>query len=225
MILSERSYSGKVFRPRPEIHCDPSGNLCIIATPWGHRSSARKVIQHIVDFFMSARSDEEVTSPFQVLENLTPTANNLRVAVMLANDSIFREENRAEYLTGIELFVAAKNQNELTWLQIGGPHVYLDRPGYELKAIGVDTDWSASYSNQHLLAPLPSQLLGLAATSNFAVHSIHVESDDRLVVVQRSVIPASLLAAQRSQRNLNHMSQILARQSTDLPFWLGLVEL
>lgn len=224
MKLIERSFSGKVFRPRPEILCEADGNLCIIATPWGPRSTARKVIQSVVDFFHSAKSDEEVTSPFQPLSGLSPMANNLRVAVMLANDTIYREENRNEYLSGVELFVAAKRDGELVWAHIGGPHILLDRAGLDLQVLSASPDYALLHTDQNqLLAPLPSQLLGLGTTTNFAIQSVRVQKDDRLVLVHRSFVPPKLQTLTRPQRQLGPMSQIMAKQSADLPFWLGIL--
>ena len=224
MKLLERSYSGKVFRPRPEILCEAEGNLCLIATPWGPRSAARKVIQTIVDFFHSARANEEATSPFQPLSGLSPMANNLRVAIMLANDTVFREENRNEFLSGVELFAAAKRGHELAWAHIGGPHLLLDRPGLDLQVLSTTPDYALLHTDQkELLAPLPGALLGLGATSNFAVQSIRVQNEDRLILLHRSFIPPIMQTLPRPQRQLGPFSQIMAKQSADLPFWLGIL--
>lgn len=226
MILQERSYSGRVFRPRPEIHCEQSGSLCVVATPWGSRAAARKVVHTIVDFFHSARSDEEVTSPFQTMTCLSPMANNLRVSIMLANDVVFREDNRSEYQVGIELFVAARSQSECVWAQVGGPHVLLDRQGYDLNTIGAYADLSLAHSTgEGMLSPLPGNFLGIASTTSFAVQSLRVTGEDRLVLVHRSIVPPSLLALAPNERNLPSMSACLARQSADMPFWLGLLDL
>lgn len=226
MELQERSYAGKIFRPRPEVHCDPQGNLCVIATPWGNRSVAKKVIQSILDFFMSARADEEVTSPFATITSLSPMANNLRISIMLANDTIRREENRAEYHGGVELFVGAKHEREFCFAQIGGPHLLLNRSGFDLQVIAGAPD-CATYNSRksELLAPLPSALLGISETSNFAVQTARLEENDQLVLLHRSLLPPRLLVLKEHQRNLKNMSSILANHSPDLPFWLGILSL
>src|SRR5580700_8765484 len=102
MNLKERSYSGTMFRPAPEIYIEEDGSIGIIATPWGSRQAAKKIIDVLKDYILSARQDMEATSPFQLLTCLTPLANNLRVGVMLANDLLYREDNKAEYTTGVE---------------------------------------------------------------------------------------------------------------------------
>lgn len=226
MNLVERSFSGKVFRPRPEIHCEPSGNLCIVATPWGARSAARKVIQAIVDFFHSSRTDEEVTSPFQTMTCLSPMANNLRVAIMLANDLVFREDNRSEYVVGVELFVAARGGADFVWTQVGGPHVMLDRAGFDLALMSSVPDLGLGHSSTAgVMAPLPSAFLGLAATTNFAVQTFPLQPNDRIALLHRTLMPPKFLALKSDDRNLPTMSRLLARHSADMPFWLGLLSL
>ncbi len=224
MNIQERSFSGRVFRPRPEIHCEANGNLCVIATPWGARSAAKKAVQTIVDFFHSAHSDKEVTSPFQTMTCLSPMANNLRVSVMLANDLIYREDNRAEYQVGVELFVAARSESDCIWVQVGGPHVLLDRKGFDLNHIGACADLSLAHSNNEgLLAPLPGNFLGIASTTNFAVQSLRLNVEDQIVLVHRTVVPPKMLAMSPKERSLQSYSNCLARQSADMPFWLGIL--
>lgn len=226
MKIVERSYSGRIFRPRPEIHCDLNGGLCIVATPWGPRQAAKKVINSIVDYFHSTSEDEEVTSPFQKMTCLSAVANNLRVSIMLANDLIYREENRSEYTVGVELFVAAQHEHELVWAQVGGPHLLLDRPTWDLTSLGSPVEHALNYStSDRLLAPLPSQMLGTASTSNFMVQTLQFQSQDRLILVHRTVIPPRLLAVPRPLRTLQDMSQQMAQQSSDMPFWLGILDL
>src|SRR5688572_90445 len=127
MKITERSYGGKIFRPRPEIHLSPGGDLLIVATPWGPRSSAKKAIQVIQDHLQSARSDQEATSPFSHLTCLSPLANSLRAGIKLANDVIYSEDNKNEYISGVELFVFSRRGAEAVWAQVGFPAAYLDR--------------------------------------------------------------------------------------------------
>ncbi len=224
MKLQERSYGGKVFRPRPEILCEPDGNLCLVVTPWGPRATAKKVIQAIGDFFHSARSDEEATSPFQMLAGFSPMANNLRAAIMLANDTVYREDNRNEYSAGVELFAAARRDQELVWTTVGGPHFLLDRPALDLQILSAAPDLSLLHSEEkHMLAPLPRALLGTGATTNLAIHSLRLHEADRIVLLQRSLIPPRLQVLPNFERELDPMSRLLARQSADLPFWLGIL--
>ena len=113
MSFDQRSYSGKVFRPTPELSIQEDGSFGVIATPWGPRDGAKKAVELLTDYVLSARQDMEATSPFQKLTCLSPLANSLRAGLMMANDTLYREENKAEYTTGCEILVFAHAEGEL----------------------------------------------------------------------------------------------------------------
>lgn len=226
MELVSRSYSGNLFRPKPEVYCERDGVLCIVATPWGPRNSARKVVQTIQDFFLSAKSDQEVTSPFQRLTCISPLANNLRVAVMLANDVIYREDNRNELTSGVELFVCARSGSEVVWTHIGQPHVLLDRKNLPIITLSTSPDAAFDFSvGQNWLPPLPSALLGTDATSNFQIRSFRPQKEDRLLLASRSLLPQQLQLMPRDKRNLEALTLELSSSDAQMPFWLGQVTL
>lgn len=225
MKVSERSFGGKLFRPKPEVFHEDNGNIVIIATPWGPRSSAQKAVQHIVDFIQSSRDDSEVTSPFERLTCLTPLGNNLRVALMLTNDMIYQEENREEYRSGLEMVAIAKTETELVFAQIGAPHVFIDRPGLNLSMLQGASDFSLLMSpSGKLYPPLPSQLLGLHTTSNFVIHSLRPYPTDRLVLLSRSTVPPDFYSLPKKSRDLESLTEVLAQADENSPFWLGVVD-
>ena len=76
MPIQERSYGGKLFRPTPETHIEEDGSFGVIATPWGSRGAAKRTIEILTDYILSARHDMEATSPFQKLTCLSALANN-----------------------------------------------------------------------------------------------------------------------------------------------------
>lgn len=153
-------------------------------------------------------------------------ANNLRVAVMLANDMIYREENRNEYRAGIELLAVARNERECVWVQIGQPHVMLDRGHLDLISLGASNDLSVQHSTERsVMPPLPQNLLGAASTSNFMVQSLSLQEGDRLILLGRTLVPPALLVTPAVERDLANMSSLLARHSAEMPFWLGVLEL
>lgn len=226
MRFVERSYSGRLFRPRPETHVERDGRLLIAATPWGPRSSAQRAIQTLTDYFLSWREDNEATSPFEVLSSLSPMANHLRVAVMFANDSIYQEENRSEYKAGVELAVIARSPDELAIIQIGHPQIFLDRPGFNLIPVAMNVDLSVDLSSgTELLPPLPQNMLGVTRTSNFSVISLRPQPHDRLVLISRSILPPELYQVSRSERDLEHISRVLSSADPHNPFWLAVYEL
>lgn len=222
MELVSRSYSGNLFRPKPEVYCERDGILCIVATPWGPRNSARKAVQTIQDFFLSAKSDQEVTSPFQHLTCISPLANNLRVAVMLANDMIYREDNRNELTSGVELFVCAHSGSEVVWTHIGQPHVLLDRKSLPIVNLSTSPDAAFDFSQgQKWLPPLPGALLGTDATSNFQIRSFRPQKDDRLLLASRSLLPHEFQRLPREKRDLDALTRELSQSDAQMPFWIG----
>ncbi len=226
MAIDERSYSGKLFRPSPEIHIEEDGSFGVIATPWGNRSAARKVIETLIDFVMSARQDDEVTSPFQKLTCLSPLANNLRVAVMLANDKIYREDNKAEYVSGVELLVFSHSQGELAYSQVGSPHLYLVRASMPWIPLSIQIDLSTEMSlPPNLLPPLPQNMIGLHPTTNMNIASFRTQPNDRLVMLSHSMASDPVFSHSFEQANLDSISQTLARHHPEIPFWLGVTKL
>lgn len=226
MELVSRSYSGNLFRPKPEIYCERDGMLCIVATPWGPRGAARKVVQIVQDFFLSSKMDQEVTSPFQTLTCISPLANSLRVAIMLANDSLYREENRGEFTAGVEVFACARSQHEVVWTHIGQPHVLLDRKNLPIMTLSSSPDAAFDFSiGQQWLSPLPCVLLGTDAACSFHVHSFRPQKEDRLLLASRSLLPAQLQNIQRERRDIETLTKELSYHDTQMPFWLGQLRL
>lgn len=225
MNIVERSYGGKFFRPQPEVLCEPGVGFCVVATPWGPRSSARRVIQLIQDFFLSARDDQESTSPFQKLSCLSPTANYLRTAIMLANDAVYNEDNKNEYQSGVEVFVCARVEQELIWTHIGQPHLFIVRESMPWISAGCAIDGSVDFSNQSKwLTALPQALLGAYSTTNFSIHSLRLHPNDKMVLMSRPYAPTQLLTIPPKDLNLERISQTLAKDDEDMPFWLAVLD-
>lgn len=226
--LNERPYAGKTFRPQPEIHIDNDSGLVIVATPWGSRSSARKVIERMTDYLALARSDSEATSPFEKLSCLSPLANQLRIATMLANDLIYREENSAEYRSGVELFAAMMDDNEMVYVQTGQPQVLISRHGHPLIPISCNTDLAfdmTTSGNRKQLPPLPAHLLGLDTTIAVNMNSVRTQDGDRFVLLSYSFLPETIFSLRESQISLEAMSRLLAKSNPDQAFWLGVLSI
>jgi hypothetical protein len=220
MKVEQRSYRGKTFRPTPLLHVEP--NLIMIVTPWGKPSSAERAREVVADFILSSRNDQEATSPFQKMTCLSPLANNVRVAMMLLNDTLYREENRDDYSEGVEVLICARHENEVTIAQIGQPFVFLNRKGLPLQPLTGGGDMALEMSEApELLSPLPRALLGLYSTSNFSIQSYRMAEEDRLVFLSRSHFPMEFLNLKSSERNLDNFSKILSSEHPDIPYWLA----
>ena len=217
-----RSYSTNLFRPKPSIYEEVSNNMLIIATPWGPRSSAEKALQTIQDYYFSARSDKESTSPFEFLDCLSGAANDLRVATMLANDKVYKDENESEYTAGIELFSLVKDKEEVSYIQIGHPSAILCRENFSPIVLGNPFDLVMNSNNpSQQSSPLPGDLLGVYEKSNFAVNSFTPKSGDQLLLLSRSLIDTELFQFDLTHSSLDEIVQAISANDEVSPFWVG----
>jgi hypothetical protein len=226
MEMHERSYSGKLQRPTPVVHIEEDGSFGVIATPWGNRQGAEKIIELMKDYILSARHDMEATSPFQKLSCLSPLANTLRVGIMLANDSLYREDNKAEYMTGVETVVFSRSEQEFAYAQVGSPQMFLARQNFPWIPISVQIDLSTEWSQAPgFLPPLPQNLLGLNTTSNMNIGSFKVQPSDKMVFLSHSIVSHPVFNLSYESSDIHQVSSILSKQHPDLPFWLGVLHL
>ena len=224
--FEERPYRGMTLRPRPECLLDHDSRLLIVATPWGPRSAANKAVELISEYYLMAKSDNEATSPFEKVSSFSNEANHLRTAVMLANEAIYRDENKTELKAGVELFAASFIQNEFVWIQVGQPHLLLSRKNGHLLPLGSSVDLSTDLSeSSEPLPALPNQLLGIEPTANLTLNSFRAQPGDRLVLLSHSVPPVSLYTMKHDELTLDNMSKRLAQIHPDGAFWLGVIEL
>lgn len=223
--FSDRPYSGRNHRPKPEVVVDHALNSIIVAIPWGPRAAARKVIDRMLEYLTFAQQDLEATSPMQRLSCLSDAANNLRTATLLANDLLYRDDNRDEYRVGVELFAATLRQNEFSWVQVGGPHLLLSRAGQTVLPIGSQIDLAYDLSTDPLLPALPVQLLGLDSTTNLTINSFRARAGDKLLMVSHSRPPTELFALGSQQIDPDSIVRSLSTQQHDTAFWLGFLSI
>ena len=217
-----RPYSGKQFRPTPEVHIDDK--TLIVATPWGNRDAGKKAIDRILEYLILCNEDREATTPFQRLSCLSAGANNLRIAALLANESIFREDNRVEYRNGVELFTMSLSEGELIWIQIGQPQILLARKSRQVITLAGAMDLSFDMSDgEELMPSLPNQLLGLDSSLNLTINSFRPQNEDQLVLLSHSQLPREIYQLSSNEFELDHMSQQLSKLNPQLAFWLGLI--
>ncbi len=224
--FSERPFSGSTFRPRPEIYLDAETQTLIVATPWGSRESARRVIDRMRDYLSIAREDGEATSPFERLSCLSTHANRLRIATLLANESLYREENKSEYHSGVEIFAGILEDDEFVWLQTGNPQVLLSRSGRKPLPLGSQIDLSFDLSEGSILLPgLPAQMLGLDSSLNLSLNSFRARPGDKVALVSHSHLPEGVYSLNDSQVTLDTLSRLIANASPNHAFWVGVLEL
>lgn len=223
MKLNHRSYGGKIFRPKPVIHQEE--NLIIIATCWGVGDNTARVVEEISKYISAAVTDVEVTSPFEYVTSLSKGANHLRVATLLANDIVYRGENKNEYTSGYELLILLKNQHQVTWAHVGAPHLLLKKPQLALLPILTQFDLSTELStSKTLLPPLPSSLLGLDPTCQVFCGDMTVHSGDQLVLTSSSQLPSAFwLESQKAPVNLEKVTNWMSKDDPEMPFWIATV--
>lgn len=225
MTIIERSYSGKLFRPKPEVLIE-NDQIILVATSWGQNQVAKRAIQTITDYFLSSKQDVETTSPFDPLTCITPLANNLRIGLLLANEAIYRSDNSREYLAGLEMFCGIYTDYEFSWIQVGAPHIFLFRNRRGLIPLGSHIDLSFDLStSDKILPPLPSQMIGLDPTVSMTINSFRPQEGDKIILLCRSHICEAFYREGFKGVTLEGLSSVLASDDPDCPFWLALVEL
>lgn len=224
LALLHRSYGGKIFRPKPYIHDEE--HLLVVASCWGPGDQTQTIVSDVVKYVTAAMSDVEVTSHFEYLTCLSDQANNLRIAMLLANENIFRGENNTEFISGYELTIILKYQNQLSWAQVGGPHLLIRRQGQNLMPLTSQLDVSSEISGATILAPLPHWLLGLDSTCQVHCGDVKIKMVDQLVLTSSNYLSKALFT-ESAQPNLSleKVTQMLIQENPDSPFWLGLLPL
>lgn len=224
MKLEHRFFSGKSFRPNPSFLLDEGLNIFSVATPWGPAFQTKKTLEFLVQNYENLSADEEKTNLYSPLKSLSPEENLLRSLVLSCNEWIFEEQNqKKEYVFGYELFCGNFKNGKMTFVQIGQPFVYLDRPKLPLQYLGSVLDFSASFSKGERLAPLPSQIIGIHPDSHFPVLSFPVAPEDRLLFISRDFVSGSVLDIPREERNLDHILSVLTEENENSPCWIGLL--
>jgi hypothetical protein len=219
MILAERSYSTKSFRPRPTIHTEPDGSLLVVTTSWGEPGLAAQVNEDIAKYVQAAAADVEVTSPFEFMTSLGNEANYLRVATLICNESIYRRENRSEYVGGVELLALYRRGHKIAYVQVGVPHVLIQREGQGVVPLVIGAEVP------HENPPLPQHLLGIDASVNIRCGEFRVEETDRLILYAGAAWPETLWRPTKSNDDLDQVAQKIVQKNPEAPFWLGLLSL
>lgn len=225
MKLTERSYRTKQVRPKPQVIEIEAGETILVATLWGNEVSLTRSIEITQDYIGATSENAEVTTPFEFLSCYSSKTNQLRVAALLANDQLYRQENRGEYNSGLELVTIAKRNGEVAWVKVGMPHILLLRQGMAPMPIACSGDSSSEISGEAILPPLPSNMLGLENSLNIEGGSFRQKEGDRLLLLACSIIPSVIWSQVNATSDLMSIGQLLAKAQPDQPYWLGLVDL
>lgn len=214
MQFEERSYAGSSLRPKPVIMFDDGLGALVVLTAWGNRDEIDR-IQRVFADQIRALENSELTTPFGRVESLSSKANQLRTACYLCHDLLYREVNRLEFSTAIEVLALHLEHDVLSWAQIGAPNLYL-RQAHELHPLAVQLDLSWQFGQS---VPLASSAMGLDTAITPQCGSLHLPSGSDLVLLSRSAMPAKLYA--NCPSTLNEFATAVAGANTEAPFWAG----
>ena len=226
MKLNFQCFSGKTFRPQPEIRLNKELGFFAIVTPWGPQFQTKQVAEFVMQSYANFSADKEVTSVHKNLASLSHEENVLRRSVLAGNEHIHQSQNRGkDYSVGYELVCGIQDKNQVLFIQIGHPAIYLDREGGSLQPMGHVLDLSGGHSRlSKRLPPLPSQLFGIYPDIHCSVFRFPLLSGDRLIFISRAFVPGGMLDVKRGNRNLNHLALFLSQDDSAMPFWLGFLD-
>ena len=225
MQLTERSYGGKIFRPRPRIFLSDDKNLLVIATPWGPRRMADVFLERIAGEAQNPLSDPDLTILSTSNDIFNERENRLRLGLLNLHDDL-REEFNSETLTsGLEILCLLRTHNKLCWFQVGAPFVGLVRDSHHLPLYHpVDLSFDHSTADK-ILPPLPRNLFGFSSFSSLEQGHFMQKPGDRLLLISRSYVPQAVFSLPGEEMSLDSVTQLLAKDHEDQPFWLGLINL
>lgn len=224
MKFLERSFvEDASYRPRPIVHWNEKEGVLIIATPWGQEVTKGDFVTKLENYISSSNADQELTSPYQSLQNYDKAANSIRTALLLANENIFKSKNKGEYNSGFEILVGVVKNSQFYFATVGHPHVLLSKKDKNILPLFMDLDHSLNLSKKKLLPALPDKLLGINAQVDFQVHSFKFQKGDQLILMSKSWIPKDFFALSKKQRNFDDYAKELTKDDQQ-PFWLGIME-
>lgn len=225
MKFEYRSFSGKTFRPQPKTFTDSHSKFFAILTPWGPQHQTQNMLDSLFENYKNFQSDQEMTFVIPQLKSLSKEENILRTAVLNFNHQVHKSLNsESESLFGYELVCGVIEERKIHFIQIGHPYIYLNRAKIPLQPLGHVLDLSGGFSEiPKKLPPLPSQLLGVYPDIHASVFTIPITPKDGVLFLSRAFVPSEIAKIPQSKRTLEDISQILSKDDSDMPFWIGLL--
>lgn len=215
-MFQQRSYSGKSFRPKPIIEQPDSENL-VVLTPWGAPEYANQVLSSIKDF-LEMSQEAEATVVASGTQLYSSFANRMRSAALMANENLYLNANKSEYLSAVELLALSKQDDLVSWVHIGAPHLFLqDHRSIQPLCYTLDWAWQTDQKS-----PLLCHGLGVERSVNLNCGTYRVSNSCQFIMISRSYVPASFYTLQ--DVNLEEVSRVLIEDDPEMPFWLGLLK-
>lgn len=173
MKCNSRGASGLHKMPKTDVTLLLDDRLIIFIRSWNGNEINQKIIDEIHHYISSIEADIELTNSFEFVEHLSSLANKIRVSILLANDAIYRSENKEFYQNGAEILVIYKNKTELVWASIGRFKIETIKNNQPMLSSTVIYDSGTRLDNSVLL---PVSLLGLIKNPEIQIGSVSVKN-------------------------------------------------
>ena len=214
-MFAEKQYRGKNSKyPTVTSSVSDEDKLAIFVTTWGDTSVSTSIINNIKDYYLSARTDKEVTSPFPLSKDLSLAANHLRIALMLANDKLYNEYNKDEYTAIAEVMIVSIQDRELNIAYAGGPSFLCQYAGQEIIALHNSNHLSHQFV-QSRNYPLPKDYIGAEMKKNVKTESFrHTNKNTYYFILADALPPIG------KDDNIKTLETKL-KLNSEKPFWLA----
>ena len=222
--LTQRSYGGKKFRPKTHTSYEKSNRLLLCVTCWGQEDILDPINEVMKNSIALYDKSSEATSFYNPKENLHPMGNVLRGAVIAAGEKIHAQFNKEEYTAGFEIFAGMWEGPQWVYVSCGQPSVILYREQMGAIPLIQSIDMNVLSLQSPPSDPLPNSLLGLGQDPIIHYGNVPLKPSDRLTLISRPYVPNGFFGLSTDRFNEKEISQVLAEDNPDIPFWLGFVE-
>lgn len=223
MKLAQHSYFQKGNRiPKPQINLNEKEKLVLFGFPWGNRDSSEQGLQKLEDYFIAAKDDNEATSPFPKIPQYPSSLNNLQVATQIFGQSLLRETNQDEYVTGVEFLGLYQEGKELGWVSCGGPNLILSKANGELKIINSESNWSETRNTN--TSNLPRNFLGIHPHVHLSMGYTQIEAGDKLLILYTNSFSPLGIKPEKSL-GLKEFVELNFKNSKDQNYWIAELKL
>lgn len=223
--VTQKIYPGEKPRPITKVDLLSSDQLAVFHCDWGSSEGGNLLLGVFREFLGANGVDLEATSPFPRLTALSPHANSLRIASLLANDQIFHKSNGDRFTAGVEALILYQNGSELNWFRVGQPNLLLIRNNL-ITPLDIGYDLGFEFSQ---VDPLPSRLIGVDRPLEPDIKSFLLKEGDQLLALSISNVPQAIFEINFKGIDIENRERLifesLVKHSPQTPFTLSLAEI
>lgn len=220
MKWDQHSYFKKTNRiPKPSVKINEKENLFLLGIPWGNSDYNEQGFQKLEDYFVAAKEDNEATSPFPKIPQYPVSLNNLQVATQIFGQSLLREVNKDEYVSGVEFLGLYKEGEELGWVSCGGPSIIISKANGDLKLIHTEGNWAETKSAPS--SNLARNFLGIYPQVHLSMGFTQIDPLDKVLLIYTSQLSPLGLKDLNKQLNLKSFVEKNFDSNSKQAFWVG----